>query len=363
MDRLMPGVIAVLVGAVALTLVFVPLVALSYRRRGGFSAARMLGWIALLFYVMGLWAYTLLPLPDGAYDCVGVELDPFAVVTDIARLQAEEGGSLLRNAAFQQLVLNIVLFAPLGFFVRALFDRGVVVATAAGALVSLGIELTQLTGIWGAYPCAYRLFDTGDLLANTIGAVLGSLAALALLRRGRASDEPRDASPSAVSAGRRLLAMTADLLVLGVGSVVLSVLANTAILLLAGREAVLEVADPVSLAATLLVIAAQAVSVLAGGVTLGERAVLIGAVEPRRPRVLWRLVRFAVGIGGYGLLQLAPEPWSLLASALAVASLVVAFTSRGHRGLGQAAAGMDAIACAPGQGARTPGQRRTPARS
>ncbi|MFF2274818.1 VanZ family protein [Agromyces sp. NPDC058126] len=358
----MPGVIAVLVGAVALTVVFVPLVALSYRRRGGFSTARFLGWIALGFYLLGLWAYTLLPLPDSDYTCSGVVLDPFAEIADIVRLQAEDGGSLLRNAAFQQFALNIVLFLPLGFFVRALFDRGIVVATAAGALVSLSIELTQLTGVWGVYPCAYRLFDTGDLMTNTIGAVLGSLAALALVRRGRSSDE-QDAATGVVSAGRRVLAMTADLLVLGVGSVALSVLANAAFLLLLGREAVLEVADAVSLVATLLVISAQAVSVLAGGVTIGERAVLIGAAETRRPRALWRVVRFAAGIGGYGLLQLMPEPWSLLASVLAVASLVVAFTSRGHRGLAQAAAGMDAFASAPGQAPRARRQRGTPARS
>lgn len=360
----MPGVIAIVVGFAALAVVFVPIVALSYRRRGGFSSARMFGWIALLFYVMGLWAYTLLPLPDsGDYTCSGAVLDPFAEIADIVRLQAEDGGSLLRNPAFQQFALNIVLFLPLGFFVRALFDRGIVVAAITGALVSLSIELTQLTGVWGVFPCAYRLFDTGDLMTNTIGAVLGSLAALALIRRRRVSDEQPDAATGAVSAGRRLLAMTADLIVLGVGSVALSVLANAALLVLLGREAVLAASNPVSLVATLLVIAAQAVSVLAGGVTLGERAVLIGATETRRPLVLWRLVRFAAGIGGFGLLQLLPEPWSLLANVLAIASLVVAFTSRGHRGLAQAAAGMEAFACAPGQGDGARRQRGVAARS
>ncbi|GAA1777663.1 hypothetical protein GCM10009748_07640 [Agromyces lapidis] len=355
----MPGVIAVVFGTVALTVVFVPLVALSYRRHGGFSTARFLAWIALGFYLLGLWAYTLLPLPDSDFACAGVVLDPFAEIADIVRLQSEDGGSLLRNVAFQQLVLNIVLFVPLGFFVRALFDRGVVVATIAGALVSLGIELTQLTGVWGLYPCAYRLFDTGDLMTNTIGAVLGSLAALAVLRRGRGSAR-QDATTGAVSVGRRLLAMTADLVVLWVGSVTLSVLANTALLLLVGRETVLEASNAVSLAATLLMIAAQAVSVFAGGVTLGERAVLIGAVETRRPRALWRLVRFAAGVGGYGLLQLLPEPWSLLANVLAVASLVVAFTSRGHRGLAQAAAGMEARARVPEAPADDVQPTRTP---
>lgn len=38
---------------------------------------------------------------------------------------------------------------------------------------SLLIETTQLTGIWGIYPCAYRLFDVDDLITNTLGGILG----------------------------------------------------------------------------------------------------------------------------------------------------------------------------------------------
>jgi glycopeptide antibiotics resistance protein len=60
-----------------------------------------------------------------------------------------------------------------------------VVATLA---TSLAIELTQLIGVWGLFPCAHRLFDVDDLLLNTAGATLGSLVALpvvAMLRERR----------------------------------------------------------------------------------------------------------------------------------------------------------------------------------
>lgn len=61
-------------------------------------------------------------------------------------------------------------------------------------------------GIWYLYPCAYRLFDVDDLLANTTGAVL----ALALRLMGeRASDRPADA-PREVTTWRRLLGMVGD---------------------------------------------------------------------------------------------------------------------------------------------------------
>lgn len=62
------------------------------------------------------------------------------------------------------------------------------VATLAGLATSLAIELTQLIGVWGLFPCAHRLFDVDDLLLNTAGATLGSLVALpvvAMLRERR----------------------------------------------------------------------------------------------------------------------------------------------------------------------------------
>ncbi|OFE15721.1 hypothetical protein BA895_21635 [Humibacillus sp. DSM 29435] len=40
-------------------------------------------------------------------------------------------------------------------------------------MVSLLIETTQGTGIFGLYPCPYRLADVDDLLTNTLGAVIG----------------------------------------------------------------------------------------------------------------------------------------------------------------------------------------------
>lgn len=360
----MPGVIAVVVGFAVLAVVFVPLVALSYRRRGGFSGARLLGWIALLFYVMGLWAYTLLPLPDGAYDCAGVELNPFAVVTDIVRLQPGAGGSLLRNAAFQQFTLNLVLFLPLGFFVRALFARGVVVAAAAGALVSLAIELTQFTGVWGVFPCAYRLLDTGDLATNTAGAVLGSAIAAAVLSPWlRRSPEDATSAIGPVTAGRRLLAMFVDVLVVWLTSYVLSMATVAVVFTLAGHMP--DWLDPVIAMSvmTLPIVALQAVSVFVGGVTIGERVVLIEAVEPDGARPLRRFVRFAAGIGGYSIASMLPGPLALLAPALVVANLVGAFTTRGHRGFAQAVAGMDTVACAPGQRGGAGRQRGVAVRS
>ena len=71
---------------------------------------------------------------------------------------------------------------PLGCFVRMLWGRGVVVSTATGLAVSAMIETTQITGVWGIYPCPYRVFDVDDLLANTSGALLGAVLVSLLLQ-------------------------------------------------------------------------------------------------------------------------------------------------------------------------------------
>ncbi len=87
---------------------------------------------------------------------------------------AEGAVALLRDPAFLQVALNVLLFVPLGVLVRLILKRGVVVATALGLAVSLLIETTQLTGVWHLYDCAYRLFDVDDLVVNTLGALVGS---------------------------------------------------------------------------------------------------------------------------------------------------------------------------------------------
>ncbi|WP_395244077.1 VanZ family protein [Agromyces sp. MMS24-K17] len=328
MERILPGVLALVVGAGVVVLAFVPILALSYRRRGGFSTGRLLLWLALIVYLMGIWAYTLTPIPDSMdFRCAGVELDPLAGFAEV--LETRTGWNVLGNAAFQQLAFNVLLFLPLGAFVVLLSRRGVGTATVAGLGVSLVVEVTQVTGVWGVFPCPYRVFDTGDLLTNTLGAALGGLLVLPLRRRVGAS------APDRVTAGRRLLGMVADLLIVilvggGVGIAVQ----------LAGR--VLDVEVPALVAGwagTLVAFAVQAVSVLATGSTVGEHVVLLRGRPSRLPVALARPIRLLVGIGGYTLLT--QSDLVFFGTVLGVASVIAVFPSRGHRGLAAMAAGME----------------------
>jgi glycopeptide antibiotics resistance protein len=331
MDRILPGVLALLVAGVLAIALLVPFVAISYRRRGGLTPSRTLAWLALLVWMLAVQAYTLLPVPDGPYTCVGLEWDPLQAFRDVFAA----GG--IRGDAVQQLALNVLLFVPWGVLVRMLWRRGIVVATLSGLAISLLIETTQLTGVWGAFPCAYRLFDTGDLVTNTAGAALGSLAALPFLRH-RETALPHHIREITLS--RRLLGMLCD---------VLAALCTTAFAGIAANAVQLYLlrVEPGGLDPGLSSATGAAVSLLAsGGVvlvtgsTIGEAAVRLEGVDGRSPAVLWRAVRFLVGIGGFQLLLLVPAASGLLTLAFTLATIAAAWRSERHRGLALIASGM-----------------------
>ncbi|WP_426625769.1 VanZ family protein [Leifsonia sp. McL0607] len=312
--------LALSAGAVTIVLLVVPFVIASYRRRGGLTFWRTAGWIATVVYAFAIWTYTILPLPgpDDVW-CVGAILDPLGSVRG-ALHYGSEGTSFLRNPVLQEMALNVVFFVPLGFLLRSMFRRGVAAAAIIGFGVSLLVETTQLTGVWGLLPCAHRFFDVTDLATNTTGAVLGSLLAGMVVRSetaslgpaaGRATGDPT--LPRPVTAGRRLIGGLVDLIAaeLLAGAVRLPVILGGA---LSGATTM----EAVAITGTVLAFAVQAAFVLATGATVGERAVLLRAVPGRLDAWIARPLRLLVGIGGCILLSGAGL--DLAASLLALAN-------------------------------------------
>lgn len=167
--NLAPAVPAGIITAVLSTACTVPYITVEYRRHGLLRPATTLRRLCVLGYGTSLLCFVLLPLPGKTVTCRTPRWTPF---TELAANSA---------AGTAQLLCNIALFLPLGVLLRR---AGTSTSRAAlfGLGCSLAIELTQLTGNWGTYPCAYRVFDVEDLLANTAGAWLGAR----LLPRGGA---------------------------------------------------------------------------------------------------------------------------------------------------------------------------------
>ncbi len=78
--------------------------------------------------------------------------------------------------------LNVLLFAPFGLF-AALATRKFLLAVSAGVFFTATVETAQAT-----IPFISRLYDTDDLVSNTVGAIAGAVIGNLVGRRLRGSE-------------------------------------------------------------------------------------------------------------------------------------------------------------------------------
>jgi glycopeptide antibiotics resistance protein len=324
-------------GFVLVFLLFVPYIGWTYRRRGELGLGHALLSVGFLVYVMSLWTYTLLPAPsEPATWCLAnavraPQLQPLAFTANLDLDQL--GPSLrasLRDPLMQSALFNVALFVPFGMLVRHLFRRGIVATTVLGLAVSLLIEYTQRTAVWGLFDCPYRLFDVDDLLTNTTGALLGALIAPVLhvvpwQTVTRPAKEPRP-----VRAGRRLLGMLVDVFSVLVLGAVINTFVNVV------RWRVLDQDVPrwtygyLIVAVVLLLV----VPLVGNGATSGQRLVELRGAGPDESKAAWwrLLLRFCFGLGGFLVWPSLGVP-GLVVPFFLLVTFVTVFWPRDHRGL------------------------------
>ncbi|WP_192348240.1 VanZ family protein [Algoriphagus sp. Y33] len=182
--------------AIRTSIIYFPLVALlsivpfayfQYRKMGYVQFNRSLVFYIFAFYGMTAFFLTVLPLPeitDGFCDRrigkVVPSFFPFRFVKDTFR--EVQGNislfSIVKSHTLMVTVFNVLLLMPLGFFLKYLFQiKSAVIATLIGLLTSLFFEITQLTALYGLYPCRYRHFEVDDLITNTFGCFIGFVIA------------------------------------------------------------------------------------------------------------------------------------------------------------------------------------------
>ena len=165
----------------------VPYVLSSYHRYGAVLFFRALVVYSFIFYMMCVYFLAILPLPG--IEEVAQMTKPWAQLHPFAGLQSalkEAGFSagdpqtwlrVLGTQGFFYLAANTAMLFPLGIYLRYYFRQGFFQTVRWGFLISLSIELLQLSGLLFIYPRPYRLFDVDDLITNTLGAALGYLVA------------------------------------------------------------------------------------------------------------------------------------------------------------------------------------------
>ena len=178
------GVLSYLSGAAVYALfpAVIAFVALRRRPLGQRCAGTALVLITAFLVMLGLH-----PFPDPArLDCTdggaALLLRPLRFI-DAYWLYWQEGrpaADWLRSLDILAPVANLVFFAVAGA-VLATLTRRVGLAALYGLAVSSFIELSQLTALYGIYPCRYRHFETDDFILNIAGVLLGFV----LMRRVR----------------------------------------------------------------------------------------------------------------------------------------------------------------------------------
>lgn len=119
----------------------------------------------MFVYVVMVLFVTLMPftMPLGGTNELFMETANFIPFRD---LRLNYGG------ANREILLNIIMMIPFGFFYPTLNKKGVIKTVFTTFLFSLFIESYQLLSVWWN-GVDTRIFDVTDLITNTLGGLIG----------------------------------------------------------------------------------------------------------------------------------------------------------------------------------------------
>ncbi len=166
-----------------------PFMIMQYRRYGGIALMRVIVVYSFILYSMCAFLLTVLPLPSieavqnmkehsiqfiPFYDLyVAMSGAGFSFSAPSSFVSGSVWKAFLTSRDLFQIIANIVMQIPLGFYLRYYFRKSWKQTLVIGLCVSLFYELTQLSGLFFIYPKPYRYTEIDDLINNTLGAMIG----------------------------------------------------------------------------------------------------------------------------------------------------------------------------------------------
>ena len=183
MGYLEPIKTAVIIFPIISFIFTIPFILHQYHKYGSINKFRVLIIYSFILYLITIYFLVILPLPsrEEVANMTGkaLQLTPFSFISDIAR---ETNFSITDPSTYiptlchpivYTFVFNIVMTIPFGMYLRYYYECSLKKTFILTLLLSLFFEITQLTGLYGIYPKAYRLFDVDDLITNTLGGLIG----------------------------------------------------------------------------------------------------------------------------------------------------------------------------------------------
>lgn len=160
----------------------IPFILHNYHKYGSINPLRTLIIYSFILYMITVYFLVILPLPNRS-DVVPrddlVRLIPFGFIDDFIRetsLVLRDPSTYVKSLSepcFYTVIFNLFMTVPFGMYLRYYFKCNFKKTIILSFLLSLFFEVTQLTGLYFIYPCAYRVFDVDDLIINTLGGIIG----------------------------------------------------------------------------------------------------------------------------------------------------------------------------------------------
>ena len=154
------------------------------RTRQTLSERNLISTYSFIWYLAAAYLLIILPLPTrssvASLTSAEYNLQPFYFLSQLKALTPFELGdpstwlAAFKSDTFFQPFFNILLFMPIGAYLKWRHRWPLWLITLTSFSISLFFETTQLTGLYGYYSRAYRMFDVDDLMMNTLGGIVGA---------------------------------------------------------------------------------------------------------------------------------------------------------------------------------------------
>ena len=154
-----------------------------YRKYGSVLITRVIIVYAFIYYLMSVYCLAILPFPSAdstPTQKVGINLIPFSyvpeILTNTATFSISDPSTWMSaffTSGIYEPILNILMFLPLGVFLRYYFGWNLRKTILCALGISFFLEFTQYTATYGLAPYRYRLADVNDLIDNTLGGMVG----------------------------------------------------------------------------------------------------------------------------------------------------------------------------------------------
>lgn len=221
----------------------IPFLLHQYRKYGAIPYFKSACFYSLILYLICAYFLVVLPLPSiesvAKMNGPTTQLTLFRFIKDIAISTSKSAGGIstivnfLKQPTVYTVIFNIFLTLPYGVYLRYFFKKKWYQVLIHTFLLSLFFEITQLTGLYGIYPRAYRLFDVDDLLINTIGGMLGYAITPLLTMFLPTRDELENISykkGTKVTLLRRIVGLTIDIFILTILCILTKILLHNTML-------------------------------------------------------------------------------------------------------------------------------------